>query len=231
MNTKQLVVTPDNELQEITQQPVIQQPGWLKRLADIISYIFHPVFVPVYVVYFLLFIAPFLFVGFAKQQKVMMLAHAILMYTFFPLITVLLLKALNFISSVRLKTQKDRIIPFIASGIWYFWVWYVWRNMPQYPREAVVFAMAVFLASSIGLICNTYIKISMHAIAIGTALTFLCLLAMNYAVNLSAYLSIAFLIGGMVGTSRLILAEHSTKEVYLGLATGVAAVMMANFFM
>lgn len=230
MNTK-LVVTPDNELQEIIQQPVVQQPGWLKRIANIISYIFHPVFVPVYVVYFLLFTAPFLFVDFGKQQKVMMLAHAILLYTFFPLITVLLLKVLNFISSIKLKTQKDRIIPFIASGIWYFWVWYVWRNMPQYPREATVFAMAVFLASSIGLISNIYIKISMHAIAIGTALAFLCLLAMSYAVNLSAYLSIAFLIGGLVCTSRLILGEHVTKEVYLGLASGLAAVIMANFFM
>ncbi|MFT3902582.1 MAG: hypothetical protein QM727_05385 [Niabella sp.] len=216
-----LVVTPDNQLQET-------QPFWLRWLATIFSYVFHPVFVPVYVMCFLLFVSPFLFVGFPAKAKVMLLAHAFLMYTFFPLITVALLKALGFISSIRLNTQKDRIIPFIASGIWYFWVWYVWRNMPGYPSEIVVFAMSVFVAASIGLIANIYMKISMHAIAVSTATAFMCFLGFRYGWFLSSYIMIALIVSGCVCSARLILGDHDSREIYWGVFTGVVSVLMAQ---
>ena len=151
-----------------------------------------------------------------------------LMYSFFPMVSVFLMKALNFISSIRLKERKDRIVPFIACNIWYFWIWYVWRNLPQIPHEAVVFAMSVFLASSIGLLFNIYMKISMHAIAIGTAIAFLTGLSFVYGSEMSLYLAIAMLIGGLVCTARLVLNDHEPKEIYWGLATGVMAVLLAN---
>jgi hypothetical protein len=147
----------------------------LRAIAVFLSYLFHPIFVPIYVIAFLLFVQPFLFVGYSAQQKILTLIQATMMYTFFPLVSVALLRALKFISSIKLIDRKDRIIPFIICNIWYFWMWYVWRNT-EMPREMVVFAMSAFLASSIGLLANIYLKISLHGIAIGTAITFLCAL-------------------------------------------------------
>ena len=53
-------------------------------------------------------------------------------YSLFPLVTVLLAKGLGFIDSVYLKTQRDRIIPYIACEIYYFWIAYVLRHQAEY---------------------------------------------------------------------------------------------------
>lgn len=201
----------------------------LRGAAIFLSYLFHPVFVPVYVIGFLLFVQSFLFVGYSDKQKIVTLIQAILMYTFFPLISVALLRALKFINSIKLNDRKDRIIPFIICNIWYFWMWYVWRNT-EMPREMVVFAMSAFFASSIGLLLNIYMKISLHAIAIGTAIAFLCGLSFHYNIHFGIYLSIAIFIGGAVCTARLILRTHRSAEIYWGIAAGVLAVLLANFF-
>ncbi|ANH83299.1 hypothetical protein A8C56_22005 [Niabella ginsenosidivorans] len=227
-----MVLDSDNELRET----IDRQPKAQKVIATLLSYIFHPVFIPVYIICFLLFTEPFLFVALPVsteevviRAKMRILLQGLINYTFFPLVTVLLLKGVGFISSIKLKERKDRIIPFIACNIWYFWIWYVWRGLDDIPRELVVLAMAVFMASSIGLLFNIYMKISMHGIALGTAVAFLCYLGFEYGQGMGFYIIIALLISGLVCTARLLLSDHTAREVYWGLAVGVMGLLIANF--
>jgi hypothetical protein len=154
------------ESAKIEEHP-ISQPAILKFFANIFSYLLHPLFVPVYVIYFLLYIHPSAFSGFSDMNKAKTLVIISLNLVCFPLISVLLLKALGFIDSLFLKTQKDRIIPYIASGIFFFWAYTVFKEQTQYPRILVEFIFGIFLASSAALLCNSYFKISMHAIGRG----------------------------------------------------------------
>jgi hypothetical protein len=137
------------------------------------------------------------------------------MYTFFPLVTVLLCKALGFLDSIYLKTQKERIIPYLASMIYYFWMWYVIRNQPQYTSYIVVLTFAIFLASIVGLMSNIYIKISMHTIAIGIMLTFVISLGLTQPLRYGLYIAIALLIAGLVCTSRFIFCDKNARERYI----------------
>lgn len=226
-----MVLNSENELRET----IHQQPKLQKWIALILSYIFHPVFVPIYLLYFLLFVEPFLFayLPLSSEQEVIgfkmrVLMQGIINYTFFPIVTILLLKGVGFIKSIKLKERKDRIIPFIVCNIWYFWIWYVWRGLEGIPRELVLYAMAVFMASSIGLLLNIYMKVSMHAIALGTTTAFLCLLGFLYGPGMTLYIAIALLITGAVCTARLLLSDHDSREVFWGLAAGVIAVVIAN---
>ncbi len=134
-------------------------PVGVKLAAKIISYIFHPAFVPVYLVVFMLFIHPYLFAGLGDFNKSRVFIMALMMYAIFPIITVLLLKGLKFIESIQLHTQKDRVIPLVACGIWYGWICYVWWNSNKMndalviPRPAVQMALAIFLGSW-GALCS-----------------------------------------------------------------------------
>lgn len=228
MSTR-LIVDSTNQLQELAEPDSLHYKV-IRLLAKGISYIFHPVFVPIYILLFLLYIHPGVFAGFSGRNKMLVLLQAIAMYGFFPLVTVLLLKALKFIDSVYLNSQRDRIIPYIACGIWYFWIWYVWRNLPDSPEEIVIMSMAIFLASSIGLIANIYMKISMHAIAMGVMTGFMMLLALTQTVSFGVYISVSFFIAGLVSTARFIVSDHSQKEVYGGFFTGLIALVIANWF-
>jgi hypothetical protein len=129
-----------------------------------------------------------------------------------------------------MTTKKDRIIPYMACNVWYFWIWYVWRNLAGYPREIVILSMAIFIASAIGQMANIYIKISMHAIAVGVAVSFMLLLAIIQPVNSGIYISVALLIGGLVCTARFIVSDHTQKEIYGGLLAGFASLFIATLF-
>jgi hypothetical protein len=228
-----LVVDETSELHEYREiQP---QPGVLKLLARIFSWVFHPVFLPVYLVMFLAYEHPYLFAGYNSWQKTRVVMMAALMFTFFPVVTILLLKGLKFIDSIYLRTQRDRVIPFIATMIWYFWIWYVWKNMSnvpdavELPRPAVKFALACFISTILGLMLNIKLKISLHAIACGVVATSLFLLAFSEGFYFGTYLATAVLVTGLVCTSRFIVSDHTAAEIYLGLLTGVLSMLLASW--
>ena len=199
----------------------------VRVLAKVISYVFHPLFIPVYLAWFLITQQPYLFASFTPMKKIITLVQFFIMYSFFPLVTVLLAKGLGFLESIYLRTQKERIIPYIACNIYYFWMCYVLRHQPEYSREVIQLTLAIFIASTIGLIANIYMKISMHAISMGMLVAFMLLLAFTQANNFGMYISIAFLIAGLVCTARFIVSDHTQKEIYIGLFTGIISQVLA----
>ncbi len=226
--TTRLAIDDHHELKEINIPEAPQQSKALRIIAKLFSVILHPLFIPVYVVYFLLYIQPYYYAGFTDWDKSKILISSVLMFTFFPLVTVGLLKALKFIDSIFLKTQRDRIIPYVACGIWYFWMWYVWHNLPDIPAVQIQFGFAIFLTSTLGLLANIYLKVSMHAMAAGVLLMFMLTLAFANVLDSAIYLILAILITGLSCTSRLIASDHSTKEIYVGLIIGILSQLIAN---
>ena len=200
----------------------------LRVPARFISYVFHPLFVPVYVGWFFIFILR-LFPEQDRWHQTLLLITFFVNYTLLLLATILLAKSLGFVQSVYLKTQRDRIIPYIATGVFYFWVWYVFKNQ-HYPPAVVAFGLAVFIASTIGLILNIYFKVSMHMLAMGVVVTLLFRMAMESPYSFSLYLSVGLLIAGLVGTCRLINRDHYPFDVYAGFFAGVVAQLIAFAF-
>jgi len=200
----------------------------IRIVAKLISYLFHPLFIPLYVGLFLIYEAR-LFNDRTDWQKKIILIQFFVYYTFFPLMTTLLSKALGFVDSVYLKTQKDRILPYIVCEIFYFWAWYVFKNI-HFPKEVVLFSLGVFLACSLGLILNSFFKISMHTICLGLVCTFFLLAGLLSTTSYGFYISIAVLIGGTTATARLIDSNHTEKEIYAGFLVGAIAELIAYLF-
>jgi hypothetical protein len=229
MSTR-LAVDDKHELKEINIPDLPPQPKIIRLSATIISYIFHPVFIPVYVAWFLVNIQPYLFADFNGWRKTMLMVQFLVTYAFFPLFTTLLLKGLGFIQSIFLKTQRDRVIPYIACMIYYFWIWYVLFRQTEFPSAMVQFTLAIFIASIGGLMANIYMKVSMHAIAAGVLAAFMMLFALSQEINYGIYAAAALLITGLVCTARFIVSDHSAKEIYIGLLIGIASQLAANWF-
>jgi hypothetical protein len=228
-----LIVDEQRGLQEVREPFFPQQPAALRIFARFISWVFHPVFMPVMVIWFLVYVHPYLFAGFSPEQKFRTVMMAVVSFTFFPLITILLLKGLKFIDSIYLRTQRERVIPFVACMIWYFWIAYVWNNFGKtrdvvdIPHNAVQFAFAAFFSTIIGLMMNIRMKISLHAISMGIVITFFTCMALSQDVNFAVYLSVVLLITGLVCTARFIASDHTPAEVYAGLLTGMVSMLAA----
>jgi len=224
-----LIITDENQLKEVSIPETPRQPLLIQLPAKFISYVFHPLFIPLYITYFIIQIHSYQFAGISDWGNLRILLQVFVNCTFLPLASILLLRALNFIDSVFLRTQRDRIIPYIICMIFYFWNWYVFKNNHEI-KDLVSVSMAIFNASVLGFLVNISMKVSMHSISVGVMSTFVALLAFSDSSSFSFYLSIAVLVAGIVCTSRLIVSDHSQKEVYYGFLVGILSQLAAHYF-
>jgi hypothetical protein len=208
----------------------LAQPQILKLLSRFFSYLLHPLFIPLYVAAYLIYLHPYSFSVFDPNQKFIRLLSVFVITAFFPAFTVLLLWRLQFSQSIFLKTQKERIIPYVASIIYFFWAFYVARNLEGTPAVMVSFFLGTFLCASAALMANNYFKISMHALAAGGAATYMILLGIISGEQMGLPIAIATLATGIVCTSRLIVSDHHPMEIYWGLVLGALSQVVSCYF-
>jgi hypothetical protein len=222
-----LEVDKKNKLVEIKGS---KYPLSVRITAKIVSYVFHPLFIPVYLLLLIVKTQSYLFAAFSGWQKTLFIIRFGVIYIMFPLVSVLLLKALGFIKSIHLKTQRDRIIPYVVCMIYYWWMWYVLYNQPEFPKDCVILSLTIFLASVGGLMANIRMKVSMHAMAAGVMAAFVMLLGFSEDVNFGVYISLSILLAGIISTARLIDGNHTTKEIYWGLFIGIFSLLISIKF-
>jgi hypothetical protein len=194
----------------------------LRFFAQLFSVVFHPLFIPFYVITFLINYHPSYFSGFSFYSKFEIMISVFVNTIIFPAFALLVMKGLGFVKSILLHTQQDRIGPYLANMIFYFWMARVFFNFkPDLTPVLAVFMTGVFLTTAVALIANIFSKISMHAIGCGGMLGIFIIIMNSNSMLMTWPLSIALLITGLVCTSRLIVSNHTPKEIYLGLAVGL----------
>jgi hypothetical protein len=198
--------------------------------AKIISYVFHPLFIPTYVFVFLVYQVPYEFAGITPYQLQLRVFSIFWLTAFFPAFAVFLLWRLKFSESIFLRTQKERIVPYIITMFFYWWMYYLSRNFTDQPAVLKFFYMGIFVSTVFGLMLNNYFKISLHAMALGGALAAIILFAMYYRLPLGISMSITAMITGVVCTSRFLVSDHTNKEVYTGLFVGIGSQLIAYWF-
>ena len=213
-----------------TLQPIqSRQPLVVRLFAQLFSYIFHPLFIPVYATYYLAFIHPGYFVGISGHNKLLVLIRVAYNMVFFPALTILLLKGLGFIKSIFLQTQRERIFGYVAGQIFFFWMYLVFRNQTFIPSILTAFVFGVFISSCVALIVNIYYKVSMHAMGCGGMLgLMLVILYTNPSSPITLPLMLVIFISGLVCTSRLIVSDHTQREIYMGLFWGLCCQFIAT---
>ncbi|MBS1779238.1 MAG: hypothetical protein JST70_07910 [Bacteroidetes bacterium] len=214
---------------EGTQSPV------LRFFANVASFVFHPVFMPTVLLCLLYILAPSSFVGFSIQNFNTALAIIAINTLFFPLITVLLLKGLGFIQSIYMHDAKDRIIPLIATMIFYFWAYLVFKNRIFKEVDTPFILRVMLLGNFWGVILlfmvNIFYKASMHTSAAGGFLGVMIVLLMINPVNMVLPLFVSLLICGIIGTARLLTGAHKPAEIWVGYGLGIIVQVAAYLYL
>jgi len=217
-------------LKKLTAKREPELSGSAKAFGHFISYVFHPLFIPTYVTCFLLFVHPLVFAGYSDRMKVFRLAHIVLSTFFIPSFAVFLMWRLKLvITSLQMKTQQERIIPLVITMTMYFWSWYVFKNVDS-PDEIQIFLLGAFLSICGAWMLNIPMRVSLHATAMGSVLTFFFILAFRDPAFNGLYLSLAILIAGLVCTARFMVSNHTAYEIYLGFFAGVLCQLIALYF-
>lgn len=120
---------------------------------------------------------------------------------------------------IELGRRERRMVPYIISIVCYFTCYYVMS------RQHVPFVIGVVLlaALSIQIICaiiNVWWKISTHSAAIGGIAGALVAFSFKFSFNPVWWLCLVFVIGGLVGSARMILRQHTLAQVVAGFCVG-----------
>ena len=214
-----------------------------RLLAQIRSFIGHPLLVPTYAWVLLLLLNPFAFgVRDLADPKSMLLLISVFASTFLiPGFGVALMKPLGLIKSLEMRDKQERIGPYIITGVFYLWLF---KNLVSNNATPALFNTFV-LGTTIGLFfaffTNIFTKISAHATGMGGFVTMLVVTAFEWPglmagipafggilqISTLGLIAAALVLAGLVGTARLALGAHTAPDLYRGYVAGVAAILIA----
>lgn len=190
--------------------------------AHTFSIVFHPLLILTYVLLFLIWVNPYEFGGGGLGKNLPLVASAFL-YTFaMPAFALIMMKYLGLVGDLKLSKREDRIIPYIAAGVFYCWLSVNAFYTSVYPKVYTIFIIGSTIALFLAFIVNNYSKISIHTVGMGGLVTmiFFTLLFFSYD-NIEVFLLLSILFAGAVGTSRLLLKAHTSRQVYSGYLVGL----------
>lgn len=209
----------------------LQQPKALRFLANVISVVFHPVFMPLVMSYVIYKLMPEGFAALTDKEVGFWFISIGMTTIFFPLFSIGLLKPLGFISSFKMPTVKERIIPLMITMIFYFWISHVFNNLPNAPTILKVLHLGNFFGIVVIFIINIFTKISMHTSAAGGMLGIIFIMIATMPVNMEIPLFVSLIIAGTIGTARLLLGAHQTGDVWIGYIVGIICQLAAWLYM
>lgn len=191
----------------------------MKSVAKFFSVIFHPVFVPVWLLTVLLWFADNSLVLMQPGKKIILLITFSVFMTILPLLNVMILKYMGYLTGFEMDDRKERNLPFLIGMIYYAGLYYLISasDIPLYYHAYVITGFFIVLFNYL---INLKWKISSHAIGAGGFSGALLAFSLLNRVEILTFISISFLFSGVILSSRLILSKHSPAQIYVGYLSG-----------
>ena len=118
-------------------------------------------------------------------------------------------------SRIELGIKERRVVPYVISILCYF---------TCYFGSIVVASLLIQVVCAI---INLWWKISTHSAAIGGVTGALIAFAAIFNFNPVWWICLLLLLAGMVGTSRIILRQHTLEQVVAGYLIGIVCAFLA----
>ena len=125
----------------------------------------------------------------------------------------------------ELGKQERRMVPYIISILCYSACFYVMsvRNVASFMGRIVIAALVIQVLCAV---INVWWKISTHTAAIGGVVGALMAFSVLFYFNPIWWLCLVFFVAGLVGTSRMILLQHSLLQVVSGFGVGLVSAFL-----
>ncbi len=194
-----------------------------------ISYIFHPLLMPILGVIFYFSKSPrYIPLPIIKAKLISIFILTVVL----PVLLYYLLKTLKKVDSFHLETVKERIIPLILNVIIIILV--IQRILPQNEINELYYFFLGILLSTIACLILAILKFkaSIHMIAVGGVFMFFIALSIHFSININGTLALFFILIGAIATSRLYLKAHTNTELAIGFFIGlVPQLTMLNYWL
>ncbi|MEM1325879.1 MAG: hypothetical protein AAGI23_07995 [Bacteroidota bacterium] len=216
-----------------------------RRVAYLLSVVFHPLLIVSYMLVILLMMNPYLF-GVNNWSGQIRLVIILMFSTFFmPVLMVGMMKKLDLVSSLELADRQERILPYILTGFFYIVMTAFFMYHPDTPNAFTTFVLGTTIALFASFVVNLFSKVSAHATGMGGLVGMIVIASWQFSsgtiflqlggdvilqVNVVVVLGLAVLMAGLVGTARLQLKAHVIQDLYGGYLIGFLSQFIALRF-
>lgn len=201
----------------------------MDKLLRSISYIFHPLIMPLLGVIFYFSKSPRYIPLDIIQAKIISL---FILTIILPILLYFLLKTIGIVNTINLKSTKERIYPLILNGIVILIV--LQRILtPSQAIELYFFFIGILISNMACLILAILkFKASIHMIAISGVFMFFIALSIHFSININGTLALMSIIMGAIATSRLHLKAHTSIELIIGVFIGILPqLILVNYWL
>jgi len=190
----------------------------LKKIIPFFSYVFHPIFIPVYAALFYFFWNDSYF---TNPEKYFAIFQIVIITILLPILFFFVLRTAGQVDSIMISKISQRKIPLVIQSFLTILLVRKSITLDHYP-EFHFFFLGGLLSTVLALaLLFLSTKASLHAIAISAFTVFVIGLSIHSQtrnINLIAFL---VLMNGFVVSSRLEMKAHTPKELVIGFLLGI----------
>ena len=157
---------------------------------------------------------------FPWQFKVSLVVMIYLFTVFIPTVLIHLYRQYQGWTLLQLGQKERRMVPYAISILCYFSCFYL-MNLLHLPHLITSILIVALVIQMLCAVINVWWKISTHTAAIGGVLG--ALLAFSFMLNFNSvwWLCLVVIASGIVGSSRIILRQHTLTQVTAGFFLGI----------
>ncbi len=201
-----------------------------QRIGRLLTIIFHPLFIPFYMLVVLLNINVLFAMMIPLRVKLILSGLVFLTTIVFPLLCVFFLYKLKLVRSLHLESKEERIYPLLILAVFYYLTYYLLKSFP------ISFIFSYYMLGStfltiLALIISFYRKISLHMIGIGGMLGLLMGLSLNLGLDMTWFIISAIILGGFLGFARIQSNSHKPSDIYSGFLVGAGVMFLLFIFL
>ncbi len=187
-------------------------------IARVMSMLFTPFYLP------LLGLAVLFFLSYLSLMptgyKIFVLCMVYLFTILLPTMLIHFYRRYQGWSPIELGVKERRMVPYTISILCYFVCLYLMETF-HIPHFMGSILMAALFLQVLCAIINVWWKISTHTAAIGGVAGALIAFSGIFLFNPTWWFCLVMLVAGMVGTSRMILRQHTLSQVLGGFGVGL----------
>lgn len=158
--------------------------------------------------------------------KLRVIALVYLFTILLPTFLIRLYRRYNGWTPIELGRKERRMVPYIISILCYFVCVYLMEQLhiPHFMASIVIAALVVQIVCAL---INMFWKISTHTAAIGGFAGALFVFADAFGFNPVWWFCLLFVLAGLLGSSRMILRQHTLAQVVTGFLMGAVCTVLA----
>ncbi len=186
--------------------------------ARLLSSIFNPFYLPLVGLIILFMFSYLSLLPFFFKLQVLLIVY--LCTVLLPTLLIRLYRHYQGWTLYEMGIKERRMVPYIISIMSYFLCYYLMNmlHIPHFMSSILVAALAIQVVCAI---INLFWKISTHTAAIGGVTGALLAFSAMFVFNPVWWLCLLIIIAGLLGTSRMILRQHTLPQVVSGFLLGI----------